>query len=71
LRRDEFERMSVKEVLGLARGEANVQRGKPLYHGRPWSRVLDLMDEAEVRTVGALDATRIGELHDEINRRDG
>jgi len=70
MRRDDFERMSVKEVLGLARGEDGVQRGKPLYHGRPWSRVLDEMDEAEVRTVAALGATRIAVLHDEINRRD-
>ena len=45
-----------------------LQRGKPLYHRRPWSRVLDEMDDAEVRTVGALEDTRIAELHDEINR---
>jgi hypothetical protein len=70
MRRDEFERMSVKEVLGLARAEDAVQRGKPLYHGRPWSRVLDEMDEAEVRTVGALEATRIAVLHDGVSRRD-
>jgi len=70
MKRHEFEQMSVKDVLGLAREENGVQRGKPLYHGRPWSRVLDEMDEAEVRTVGALEATRVGELHDEISRRD-
>jgi hypothetical protein len=68
MRRDEFERMAVKDVLGLARAEAAVQRGKPLYHGRPWSHVLDEMDEADVRTVGGLRAARIAELHAEINR---
>ena len=68
MRRDEIEQMNVKEVLGLARAEDAVQRGKPLYHRRPWSRVLDEMHDAEVRTVGALEDTRIAELHDEINR---
>ena len=71
MRRDEFERMSVKDVMGLARAEDSVQRGKPLYYGRPWSHVLDQMDEAGVRTVGALDAALIAELHEELGRRDG
>lgn len=65
--RVKFEEMSRTEVSSHAREENGVQRGKPLYYDRPWSRVLDEMEDADVRTVGALDAVRIAELHEGIN----
>ena len=62
--RDEFEQMSKADVFSHAREEKGVQRGKPLYYGRPWSQVLDEMEDAEVRTVGALTPRRITVLHE-------
>ena len=61
--RDEFEQMNRTDVHNHAREEKGVQRGKPLYYGRPWSQVLDEMEDADVRTVGALGLTRITTLH--------
>lgn len=66
--RNEFEQMSRTAVFSHAREEQGVQRGKPLYHGRPWSQVLDEMEDADARTVGALASTRIGILHKAISR---
>jgi hypothetical protein len=65
--RNEFEQMSRAEVYNHAREEQGVQRGKPLYHGRPWSQVLDEMEDAEARTVGGLHATRVALLHEAIS----
>ena len=65
--RNEFEQMSRTAVYNHAREEQGVQRGKPLYHGRPWSRVFDEMEGADARTVGALDSTRITILHEAIS----
>jgi hypothetical protein len=65
--RQEFEQMSRTAVYNHAREEKGVQRGKPLYHGRPWSRVFDEMVDAEAPTVGALGSTRITMLHEAIN----
>jgi hypothetical protein len=61
----EFEQLNRTDVYQHARGE-KIQRGKPLYHGRPWSRVADEMLNAEVRTVGALGSTRITALHEAV-----
>ena len=66
--RGEFEQMSKTDVFNHAREEEGVQRGKPLYHGRPWSQVLDEMEDAEARTVGALGSTRIAKLHQAVSR---
>jgi hypothetical protein len=66
MNRDEFEEMSRTQVSTHAREEHGVQRGKPLYYDRPWSQVLDEMEDADARTVGALDATRIAVLHEGI-----
>lgn len=66
--RNEFEQMSRTAVHHHAREEQGVQRGKPLYHGRPWSQVFDEMEDAGARTVGALDSTRIAILHEAISR---
>jgi hypothetical protein len=63
--RAEFEQMNRTDVYHHARGE-KVQRGKPLYHGRPWSRVAEDRLEAEVCTVGALGPTRITTLHEAV-----
>lgn len=65
--RDEFEQMNRTDVHNHAREEKGVQRGKPLYHDRPWSRVLDEMDDAEACTIGALGSTRITTLHESIS----
>ncbi len=65
--RDEFEQMSRTDVFNQAREEKGVQRGKPLYHGRPWSRALDEMEDAEAGTVGVLPSTRTTTLHEAIN----
>lgn len=67
--RDEFEQMSRTDVFNHAREEKGVQRGKPLYHGRPWSRVLAEMEDAEACTVGALGSRRITLLHDAVSPR--
>ena len=64
--RDEFEQMSRTDVSYRAREERGVQRGKPLYHGRPWSRLFDEMEDGDARTVGALGSTRIATLHEAI-----
>jgi len=58
--------MSAQQVRHLARAEGGVQRGKPLYFERPWRRVLDEMDDAEVRTVGALNAARVRTLYEGV-----
>lgn len=63
--RAEFEQLNRTDVYYHARDE-KVQRGKPLYHGRPWSRVADEMLDAEARTVGALGSTRITALHEAV-----
>jgi hypothetical protein len=67
MRREDFEQMSVGQVMSRARVETPVQRGKPLYYDRPWSQVLDEMDHARVRTVGALDPTRVEALHEGVS----
>lgn len=67
MHREEFEMMSVKQVLMRARNEGPVQRGKPLYLNRPWTQLLNEMEEAEVKTVGALTAKRIDLLHDSVS----
>lgn len=64
--REKFEQMSRTDVYNHAREEEGVQRGKPLYYDRPWSQVLDEMEDADVRTVGALGSTRIAALHEAI-----
>jgi len=43
--------------------DEKVQRGKPLYHGRP-SRMADETLDAEVRTVATLGSSRITALHE-------
>ena len=59
--------MSAQQVRHLARAEGSVQRGKPLYFERPWQRVLDEMDDAGVRTVGALNAARVRTLYEGVS----
>jgi hypothetical protein len=67
--RQEFETMNVKQVLMRARNEGPVQRGKPLYFNRPWTQLLNEMEDAEVKTVGALTSRRISELHSSVDNR--
>jgi hypothetical protein len=67
--REEFVSMNVKQVLIRARNEGPVQRGKPLYFNRPWTQLLNEMEDAEAKTVGALAARRIDALHDSVNAR--
>jgi hypothetical protein len=44
-----------------------VQRGKPLYFERPWQETLDAMEDANVRTVGELNAARIRTLYEALS----
>jgi hypothetical protein len=67
MRREEFEQMSAQQVRVRARNEGQVRRGKPLYFERPWTQVLDEMDDAHARTVGALDAARVDTLHRSVS----
>lgn len=67
MQRDDFERMNAQQVRALARDEGQVQRGKPLYFERPWQQVLDEMDDAEVHTVGGLNAARVRTLYEGIS----
>ena len=66
MQREEFEKLTARQVRVLARGEGQAERGKPLYFERPWQRVLDEMDDAEVGTVGALNAARVRTLYEGI-----
>ena len=59
--------MGAEQVRLLARSEGSVQRGKPLYFERPWQQVLDEMEDAGVRTVGALSAARVRTLYEGIS----
>jgi hypothetical protein len=67
MQREEFERMTALQVRVNARGEGQVQRGKSLYFERPWQRILDEMEDANVRTVGELNAARIRTLYEGIS----
>ena len=67
MQRDDFERMTARDVRLHARDEGNVQRGKPLYFERPWQQILDEMDDAEVRTVGELNAARVRTLYEAVS----
>ena len=67
MQREDFERMSSEQVRAHARDEGQVQRGKPLYFERPWQQVLDEMDDAEVGTVGGLNAARIRTLYEGVS----
>jgi hypothetical protein len=58
--------MSVQKVRLMASAEGGVQRGKPLYFERPWQQVLDEMEDAGVRTVGALNAARVRTLYEGV-----
>jgi hypothetical protein len=66
MQREDFEKMTAQQVRALARGEGNAERGKPLYFERPWQRVLDEMDNAEVGRVGELNAARVRTLYEGI-----
>jgi hypothetical protein len=59
--------MSAQQVRLLARAEDGAQRGKALYFQRPWQQVLDEMEEAGARTVGALNAARVRTLYEGIS----
>jgi hypothetical protein len=65
--RDEFERMTAQQIRVHARGEGQVQRGKALYFGRPWQQILDEMEDADVRTVGELNAARVRTLYEAVS----
>jgi hypothetical protein len=65
--RDDFERMTAQQVRVYARGEGRVQRGKALYFERPWQQILDEMDDADVRTVGELNAARVRTLYEAVS----
>jgi hypothetical protein len=67
VRRDDFEQMTVQRVRLMASSEGGVQRGRPLYFERPWQQVLDEMEDAGVRTVGALSAARVRTLYEGIS----
>ena len=67
MQREEFERMTAHQVRLNARGEGKVQRGKSLYFERPWQQILDEMEDADVRTVGELNAARIRTLYEAVS----
>jgi hypothetical protein len=67
MRREDFEQMTVQRVRIMASAEGGVQRGRPLYFGRPWQQVLDEMEEAGARTVGALNAARVRTLYEGVS----
>jgi hypothetical protein len=66
VKREDFEQMTSQQVRGHARGEGSVQRGKALYFERPWQQILDEMEDAGVRTVGELNAARVGTLYEAV-----
>lgn len=59
--------MSAQQVPTMASAEGGVQRGKPLYFERPWRHVLDGMEDARVRTVGALNDARVRTLYEGVS----
>jgi hypothetical protein len=59
--------MTAQQVRRNASGEGKVQRGKSLYFERPWQQTLDEMENANVRTVGELNAARIRTLYEAIS----
>jgi hypothetical protein len=65
--RKEFELMTAQQVRRNASSEGSVQRGKPLYFERPWQETLDAMEDANVRTVGELNAARIRTLYEALS----
>jgi len=67
VQRDDFERMTAQQVRVLARGEGSVQRGKPLYFERPWQQILDEMEDADVGTIGDLNAARVRTLYEAVS----
>jgi hypothetical protein len=67
VRHEDFERMNAEEVRRLASAEGGVQRGRGLSFQRPWQQVLDEMEDADVRTVGALNAPRVRTLYEGVS----
>jgi hypothetical protein len=59
--------MTAQQVRLNASTEGSVQRGKSLYFERPWQQTLDAMEDAEVRTVGELNAARIRTLYEAVS----
>jgi len=57
-----FEEMTLAQVQARTACEGQVQRGKPVYFNRPWTRVHDEMRNAEVTTVGELPDALIAAL---------
>jgi hypothetical protein len=66
VQREYFESMTAQQVRVQARGEGTVQRGKSLYFERPWQRVLDELEDADVRTVGELDDASVRTLYEGV-----
>jgi hypothetical protein len=60
--RTKFEDMTVAQVRTRAASEGAVQRGKPLYAGRPWTQLGDEMVDSEARTVRDLPRSRVRAL---------
>jgi hypothetical protein len=58
--------MSAQQVRLVARAEGGVQHGKALYFERPWQQLLDEMEDAGARTVGALNPARVRTLYEGI-----
>jgi hypothetical protein len=67
VKREQFERMTAQQVRHNASSEGSVQRGKSLYFERPWQQTLDAMDDANVRTVGELNAAQVRTLYEAIS----
>ena len=61
--------MTVAQVHVRTTGEGTVQRGKPLYFGRPWTQLHDEMVDSEARTVGDLRPARRRALRAAIQAR--
>jgi hypothetical protein len=64
------EQVRPEQVRRLARAEGGVQRGKARDFRPPWPRVFDEMEDAEARTVGALNAVRVRTLYEGIRALD-
>jgi hypothetical protein len=62
-----FEEMTMAQVCARAAAEGGVQRGKPLYAGRPWTQVRDEMTDSGAKVVSDLPRARVRALRAAVN----
>ena len=62
-----FEDMTIGQVRARAAAEGGVQRGKPLYADRPWTRVRDEMTDSGAKVVSDLPRARVRALRAAVN----